>query len=146
MQRPQGFDASKDLDVMISSKMSKSKPRTCIYVHDSEKEVKKKIQSAFCPPKVIDNNPVLDYSKYILFRKFDAMEIEREAKHGGCLEIQSYEELEEKYRSGQIHPLDLKNTVAEKLNELIRPIREHFEKDKKAGRLYEIVKQQEITR
>jgi len=146
LQKPQGFDARKDLDVMISSKMSKSKPQTCIYVHDSEEEIKGKIRAAFCPPKTVDNNPILDYSKHIIFRKFDVLEIKREAKYGGYLEVQSYEELEEKYRQGEIHPLDLKNAVAEKLNELIKPIREHFEKNKRARRLYEIVKQQEITR
>ncbi|MFQ6095191.1 MAG: tyrosine--tRNA ligase [Candidatus Bathyarchaeia archaeon] len=146
LQKPQGFDARKDLDVMISSKMSKSKPQSCIYIHDSEDEIRKKIYSAFCPPKVVHNNPILDYLKHIVFRKFDTLEIKREAKYGGYLEVQSYEELEGNYRRGEIHPLDLKNTVAEKINELITPIREHFEKDKKARRLYEIVKQQEITR
>ncbi len=146
LQGPEGYEDRREWDVMISSKMSKSKPQTCIYVHDSEEEIRRKIHSAFCPPKRTDNNPILDYSKHIIFRKFDTLEIKREAKYGGYLEIQSYRELEEKYRRGEIHPLDLKNAVAEKLNELIKPIREHFEKDKRARRLYEIVKGEEPTR
>ncbi len=145
-QKPGGFETKKDLDVAISSKMSKSKPETCIYVHDSKEEIKRKLHSAFCPPKVIEDNPLLDYSKYIIFRKFDSLEIKRPSKYGGPLEVQSYDELERKYEKGQIHPLDLKNAVAERLDELIKPVREHFVKNKRAKELYEIVKQQEITR
>jgi len=145
-QKPGGFETKKDLDVAISSKMSKSRPETCIYVHDSEEEIKRKLHSAFCPPKVVENNPILDYSKHIIFRKFDSLEIKRPAKYGGPLEVQSYDELEREYEKGQIHPLDLKNAVAEKLDDLIKPVREHFVKNKRAMELYEIVKQQEITR
>lgn len=145
-QKPGGFETKKDLDVAISSKMSKSKPETCIYVHDSKEEIRMKLHIAFCPPKVVENNPILDYSKYIIFRKFDSLEIKRPPKYGGPLEVQSYDELETEYRKGQIHPLDLKNAVAEKLDELIKPVREHFVKNKKAKELYKIVKQQKITR
>ncbi len=145
-QKPSGFETKKDLDVAISSKMSKSKPETCIYVHDSKEEIRKKLHSALCPPKVVENNPILDYSKHIIFRKFDSLEIKRPSKYGGPLEVQSYDELEREYRKGWIHPLDLKNAVAERLDELIKPVREHFVKNKTAKELYEIVKQQPITR
>lgn len=145
-QKPGGFETEKDLDVAISSKMSKSKPETCIYVHDSKEEIQQKLRSAFCPPKVIENNPILDYLKYIIFRKFDSLEINRPSKYGGPIEVQSYDELERMYGEGQIHPLDLKNTVAEKLDDLIKPVREHFVKNNRAKELYEIVKQQNVTR
>jgi len=145
-QKPAGFETRKDMDVAISSKMSKSKPETCIYVHDSKEQIERKVHGAFCPSKIVENNPILDYSKHIIFRKFETLEIKRPAKFGGKIEIQSYDELEREYRKGQIHPLDLKNAVAEKLDELIKPVREHFIKDKNAKKLYEIVKQQEITR
>lgn len=36
--------------------------------------------------------------------------------------------------------------MAEALNQLLKPIREHFEKDPRARELYEFVKSQEITR
>jgi tyrosyl-tRNA synthetase len=143
---PEGYDENSNFDVEITSKMSKSKPETCIYVHDSREEILKKINNAFCPAKVIDGNPILDYSKHIIFRKFDRLEIKRPTKYGGNLDIQSYEELENKFRKGEIHPQDLKSVVADKLDEIIKPIREHFEKDKKAKELYETVRQQKITR
>jgi len=36
--------------------------------------------------------------------------------------------------------------VAEYLNVLIKPIREHFERSKKAKTLYEFVRDQDVTR
>ncbi len=146
IKQPEGFDTNKQIDTEISSKMSKSQPETCILVHDTKEDIKRKMNNAFCPAKVVDNNPVLEYAKYMVFRKFKTLEISRSAEHGGDLEIGSYEELEKLYREEKIHPLDLKNATAEALDKLIKPIREHFEKNKKAKELYEAVKKSEVTR
>jgi tyrosyl-tRNA synthetase len=143
---PEGFESDREMDQSISSKMSKSKPESAIYVHDTTEEIKSKIQAAYCPPKEVENNPMLDYSKHIVFRKRDSLDIRRPAKYGGDLEIQSYQELEDSYRGGDIHPLDLKNAVAEVLDELIDPIRTHFEEDEHACELYQLVSGYDITR
>ena len=42
--------------------------------------------------------------------------------------------------------MDLKNAVASYLDEMIAPVREYFEKNKKAKELYEEIKQYSITR
>jgi len=42
--------------------------------------------------------------------------------------------------------MDLKNTIAKYINELLEPVREHFEKNKKAKELYNKVKSYKITR
>jgi len=47
---------------------------------------------------------------------------------------------------GELHPLDLKKETIEALDELLKPIREYFEKNKKAKELYETVKNSIITR
>ncbi len=146
IKQPEGFEENKQMDMEISSKMSKSKPETAIFVHDSTEEVKKKINSAFCPEKVIDGNPILEYSKHLIFRKFKSMKIERDKKFGGDVELDNYQELEEMFRNGKLHPVDLKNSVAMYLDQMIEPIRKHFEKDRKAKQLYEFVKKQEVTR
>jgi tyrosyl-tRNA synthetase len=146
MKTPEGFDEDAALDAAISSKMSKSVPESGIFVHDTKQQIAEKIKNAYCPPKIIENNPMMDYSKHIIFRKLDTLEIRRPAKYGGNIEIQSYQELEDTYKKGDIHPLDLKNAVAAALDVLIAPIREHFEKDKKARKLYQIVKSAETTR
>ncbi|KXB09151.1 hypothetical protein AKJ35_01315 [candidate division MSBL1 archaeon SCGC-AAA833F18] len=127
-------------------KMSKSKPSTAIYVHDSREEIKKKIEGAYCPEKQVKENPILDYTKHLLFEEFNSLEIRRKKKHGGDVTYQNYIELEQAYKKSELHPLDLKKNVARYLNQLVEPIRDHFEENKKARKLYEFVKDQEITR
>lgn len=146
VKQPEGYDADKEIDVAISSKMSKSKPKTCIFVHDSKEAIAEKIKNAFCPEKVVASNPILDYSKHLIFRKYKSMEVKRPSKFGGPIEFHSYSELENAFRQGELHPLDLKNAVTEYIDEMVKPIREHFENNKRAKELYEVVKQQEITR
>ncbi|HDJ96495.1 MAG TPA: tyrosine--tRNA ligase, partial [Candidatus Aenigmarchaeota archaeon] len=85
-QRMGKFDENVAIDLQISSKMSKSKPMTCIFIHDSEEEVNQKIRKAFCPERRVENNPVLEIVKYIIFRKFDTFVVERPKKFGGIVE------------------------------------------------------------
>lgn len=146
MKTPEGYETDVAMDIAISSKMSKSRPESGIFIHDSKEEIATKIKNAFCPPKVIDNNPILEFAKYIIFKMQDTLAITRPEKFGGDLEIASYAELEQLYRDGDLHPLDLKNGVAEALEAHIAPIREHFEKNKNARELYEFVRSAETTR
>jgi len=143
---PDGYDENRAFDVQISSKMSKSKPDTAIFVHDTKEKIAEKLNGAFCPEKQVEGNPVMEYCKYIIFRKQDGMLFKRPARFGGKLEVQSYEELERVYREGKLHPMDLKAGTADALDDIVRPIREHFEKNKKARQLYEVVKQTQVTR
>ncbi|MFC1454539.1 tyrosine--tRNA ligase [Candidatus Undinarchaeota archaeon] len=134
-----------DLDDVAAGKMSKSIKGSCIYIHDSEDEIKKKINSAYCPEKIADSNPVTELWKYVIFNKFDSWTIKRPDKFGGNLDIQSYSELEKLYGAGDLHPMDLKSATAEALNEILEPVRKHFEAGK-AKELYETVKKFETTR
>ncbi len=130
---------------IIASKMSKSKPETCIYMHDSEEDIKKKINKAYCPEKIVEGNPLFDYLKYLIFKRYDKIDIERPDKFGGNLTV-NYGALLSVYEKGELHPLDLKNAVAKYLNEMINPVRQYFEKNKKAKELYEEIKKYSITR
>jgi len=145
VKEPEGYDENKSIDIQISSKMSKSKPSTALYVHDDETQICNKIMAAFCPEKIVEGNPVLEYWKYVIFRKIDRFVIERPTKFGGNLELNGYEELERLYRKGKIHPLDLKNSTSQAMNKIIDPIRSHFEGGK-AKELYEFVRKENITR
>jgi len=143
LQKPDiegGYDEDEEIDKEIASKMSKSKEETCVFVHDSEEEIKEKLKNAYCPNKQEKANPVMDYAKEIVFRAFDEMSIERPDKYGGDVTYHSYSELREDFLSGDLHPQDLKMGVAERLNELVKPIREHFEEDEEARELYKEVK------
>ncbi|MBI4174140.1 MAG: tyrosine--tRNA ligase, partial [Candidatus Aenigmarchaeota archaeon] len=133
------------LQTEIDDKMSKSKPGSAIFVHDSRKEIEEKIRNAFCPEKTIEGNPIIEIWKYIIFRKFNSRTIERPEKFGGDLQIDGYEELERIFRDGKLHPLDLKKETSNALDEILSPVRKHFEKGK-AKKLYEMVKNSQITR
>jgi len=145
-KEPDGYDENRAFDSQISSKMSKSKPETSIFVHDDRETILRKIGGAYCPPKVTEGNPVMEYSRYMIFRKLGSLSIERPEKYGGNVEFTSYLELEGAYRSGSLHPADLKKGVAEALDTIVSPIRAHFEKDPAAARLYGAVKSAKVTR
>ncbi len=120
------FDENADFNIEISSKMSKSIPKSCILVHDTPEEIRKKIREAYCPPKQLKGNPVLELSRYVVFAERENLEIPRPAKYGGPENFESYGEMEKAYGKGKIHPLDLKNGIAEALVEILKPVREHF--------------------
>ena len=145
-KEPEGFDENGALDAEIASKMSKSKPETSIFVHDSPDVIMKKVNSAYCPPRVVEGNVLIEYSRYIVFKKQKSLKIERPAMYGGNAEFSSMAELEGAFRAGTLHPADLKRGGGEALNNIIAPIRSHFEKDPSARRLYETVRAAEKTR
>ena len=145
-KEPEGFDENGALDAEIASKMSKSKPETSIFVHDSADVIMKKVNSAYCPPKVVEGNALIEYSRYIIFKKMKSLKIERPEKYGGNAEFSSAAELEGAFTAGTLHPADLKKGVGVALDAIIAPIREHFETDPSARRLYETVRTAETTR
>jgi tyrosyl-tRNA synthetase len=138
---------SKDaVEKAISMKMSKSKPDSAIFMTDSEEDITRKITKAYCPDRQVEENPIMEYYKYILFEKFSEINISRPEKFGGDISIKSYRELEKLYSDGKIHPLDLKKAAAEYINKLVDPVRNHFEKDPVAKKLKEQVESFEVTR
>lgn len=130
----------------IAMKMSKSRPDSAVFMTDSEDDIKRKISKAYCPEKIVDENPIMEYCKYIIFQKFDGIDIKRPEKFDGNLTIKSYDELVEIFAKGDLHPMDLKTAVAFYINELIRPVREHFEHNAHAKKLKEKVMSYQVTR
>ncbi|MEJ2251054.1 MAG: tyrosine--tRNA ligase [Candidatus Lokiarchaeota archaeon] len=132
----------KGIEKSIKIKMSKSNPDSAVFMLDSPKDVKRKINKAYCPPNNIEENPVLEYCKYIIFELTDTFFIKRPEKYGGDVEYSSYEELEKDYKDGNLSPPDLKPAVAEYINKFLDPVRKHFETNSKAKELYEFVKKE----
>ncbi len=131
-----------DEEAVVDAKMSKSKPDSAIFIHDSEDEIKKKISKAYCPEKVAEGNPVFEMAEYLVLRE-RPMKIERPAKFGGDLEIPDAAALRTVYSEGKLHPMDLKNSVARELITMLAPCREYFAKNKE---YLEQMKEVEITR
>jgi tyrosyl-tRNA synthetase len=132
----------KGIDRIVKLKMSKSDPDSSIFMLDSPNDVNRKIKKAYCPPKQIKENPVLEYCKYIIFELVDIVKIERPEKYGGIVEYSTYEDLEKDYRQGKLNPPDLKPAVAKYINQFLAPVIEHFEKDEKAKKLYQFVQRE----
>ena len=55
---------------------------------------------------------IVDTTDIHIFPKFDKIVVERDEKFGGDLEYESFEELVKDFVSGELHPLDLKKSVA----------------------------------
>lgn len=130
----------------IALKMSKSNPDTAIFMTDTTEDIKRKINKAWCLEGDVKENPVLEYCKYIIFERFDKMAIVRPEKFGGTLTITSYGELEKQFEEKLIHPMDLKTTVAKMIDELIQPVRDHFQTNERAKELLKKVQSFQVTR
>lgn len=108
------------------AKMSKSKPEGAIFVNDDPEVIQRKVSKAYCPPKEVEGNPVLEICRLLIFPRIPTARMERDPKHGGDVTFHSYEELAGAYGRGEVHPLDLKHTTARLLADRLKPVREYF--------------------
>jgi len=131
-------DKEKIQELFSSMKMSKSKPDSCIFIHDSPEEIKRKINKAFCPEKETEFNPMIDWSERIIFSIKNKLEIKRSDKFGGNVTYNNVNDLKKDFSAGKLHPSDLKNAVAETLIEILKPARDHFSKGKPKEMLEEM--------
>lgn len=118
-----------DMVGLTGGKMSASIPNSRIMIDESPDSIRKKIKNAFCPEKQIKDNPILQICQFIIFSRQESLEIKRDKKYGGDLKFKNYNDLEKAYEKG-LHPLDLKNAVAENLIKILEPARKHMSKKK----------------
>lgn len=103
-------------------KMSSSKGNN-IAVDEPAEDVEKKIMAAFCPAKVVENNPIMAIFKYHVFPRVGPITIKRPAKFGGDMTYEKYEDLEAAFVSGAMHPMDAKKACAAYMVEILAPVR-----------------------
>lgn len=113
-------------DGKMSSKMSKSKPSSGIFIHDSDDEIRSKIKKSWCPEGMVENNPLLEISRHIILHEFKEVLIERPTKFGGNITYTNYAQLELDFSQKKLHPTDLKNMVERYLINIISPLRERI--------------------
>ena len=111
-------------DSQILGKMSKSDPSSGIFIHNSDDEIRTKIKKAWCEESNIQNNPLLEIVKHVIFHEFNEIKVERPEKFGGNVIFSEYTQLESDFVGKKLHPTDLKQTVGEYLVKIISPIRE----------------------
>ncbi|HPC81650.1 MAG TPA: tyrosine--tRNA ligase, partial [Methanofastidiosum sp.] len=86
--------------------------------------IKEKINKAYCPVGIKEENPLLQITRLILFPKITgAFEIRRPEKYGGNVEFDSYDSFERAYLAKEVHPMDLKKSVVDYLVDIISEIR-----------------------
>ena len=141
LNKPPKYPITKEeiKESLIDLKMSKSKPESCIFIHDSPEEIEKKIIKAFCPPNDIEYNPPLDWMLNLI------IPIKNEIKIKVLNSIKIYneknkKELLEDYKNGLIHPMDLKEALIRNLIEILEPIYKHFKNSKHLKELQELTK------
>lgn len=117
-------------------KMSASDPNSKIDILEDPKQVRKKVNSAYCAPGEIENNGLIAFIEYVIqpIQELKAekdgvfkLDIDRPEKYGGPISYDSIDEIKADFAQGKLSPVDLKSGVAEKIIELLAPIRESFE-------------------
>ncbi len=111
------------------SKMSSSKPETMFPLHASSDVIKDRINGAYCPQGEVEENPVLQIAKFHIFGADENLKIERPEKYGGDITFERYDELEEIFGKGDLHPADLKKGVAKNVVTTLEPVRNRFKEE-----------------
>ncbi|MBI4145026.1 tyrosine--tRNA ligase [Candidatus Woesearchaeota archaeon] len=109
------------------AKMSASVKHSKIDLIDDSVAVKDKLDKAYCPEGVVEGNGVLAFTNYVLMAIHElagtTLGIKRPAKFGGDVSYRTYAELENDFAAKKLHPMDLKQAVANEVNALLEPIR-----------------------
>ncbi|XP_051177760.1 tyrosine--tRNA ligase 1, cytoplasmic [Lolium perenne] len=112
-------------------------PACAIYMEDREVNLRDKLSRAFCPAKVAEGNPCLEYIKYIVFPWFGYFEVLRKEENGGSRMFQNMEELITDYESGALDATEVKLALTEALSKILKPVRDYFANSCKAKNLEE---------
>ena len=112
-----------------NTKMSCSNINSKIDLLDSPKQIKKKINKAFCEEGNIKCG-LFEFIKLVLFPilelKNEIFIIPRHEKYGGKIIYKSFEDLSKEFINKKIHPVDIKLGVSSWLIKLLEPLRNLF--------------------
>eukprot|EP01052_Picozoa_sp_SAG31_P041564 SAG31_NODE_6336_length_2059_cov_2.956122_1_plen_513_part_10 len=139
-----------------NDKMSKSNPDAAIFMEDTAAEVERKIKKAFCPPGLLEEekkvmkdgkeetvvlkNGCMEYIKYLVLPKLGKFEVT--FKETGQTKVYTeYSEVLADYKSQALFPSDLKPALSAAVNQMLQPVRDHFQTDPTAKELLAKMKQ-----
>jgi len=117
-------------------KMSASDPNSKIDIVEEPKNIRKKVNSAYCAPGDIKDNSLLSFLEFVVqpIQELSAdkegvfqFDIDRPEKYGGPISYTSIEQLKKDFESEKLSPVDLKAGVAEKIVELLAPIKAEYD-------------------
>ncbi|ELP86277.1 tyrosyl-tRNA synthetase, putative [Entamoeba invadens IP1] len=137
-----------------AGKMSKSIPDSAIFMDDSFDEIKRKMMKAFCTDEVKEN-PVFEYIRYIILpflgkaklcgKEYTFQEVcpefgQKDEKGVALIATPTFAE---EFKT--MDKKQLKEDVAGLINDIIEPVRKHFETEE-GKKLLETIKSFSVTR
>jgi len=116
---------TKDNTVVIDklTKMSKSNPKSGIFINDTDEQIRTKINKSWCEFGKVYDTPLIDIMEQIIFHKLNEVTIESPKKPNEKITYYSFESFKDAVNAEKIHPADLKQAVSKYLIEIISPIR-----------------------
>lgn len=132
---PEKVDKSQNTEeAAIDLKMSKSKPGSAIFVHDTPDMIREKIKKAYGPPEDIVLNPLINWVETLVFwgEKGGNFIVNRPERYGGSIVYTETDSLITDYKNGKLFPLDLKNALMDWLIEKLEPARKYFDENTQA--------------
>lgn len=102
-----------------AAKMSKSDPDNAIFIEDQAEDIVRKVRNAACPPEP-EQNPLYEYLKYIILRRFDEVTLCGRTYH-------SADEIRDDFERLIADRVQFCDDVSGYIDRLIQPIRDHFQ-------------------
>ena len=117
-----------------SGKMSSSEQNSKIDFDETDDEIRKKINKAYCIDGKVENNGLLAIAELIILKVLEHEKrdfvINRPDKWGGKITFKNYKELERAFAKKELASVDLKQGIGEEIIKLVTPIRKILEKNK----------------
>ena len=111
----------------VSTKMSKSDPKSGIFINDTDEDIEAKIRKSWCEQGNVIDSPLIDIVESIILPKLESIKIEMNNEYQ--TEYNSFYEFQNDVLKNKIHPADLKNAIADSLIEIVSPLREKLQLD-----------------
>ena len=110
---------------LVGKKMSSSDERTKVDLLDDASTIMNKINGAYCVAGELEDNGIMAFLKQVIMvlksDKGEEFVVKRAEQYGGNLVFKNYEEIEKSFMNKELHPLDLKKSVAEEIVKLLEP-------------------------
>lgn len=100
-------------------KMSKSDPEGAIFIEDKKEDIIRKIGKADCPPEP-KSNPLFEYLKYIIIKKISPLTLCGKTYN-------TADEIQENFAEILTNEAQFRTDVANYVDQIIQPVRDHFE-------------------
>ncbi|MFW5704866.1 MAG: tyrosine--tRNA ligase [Nanoarchaeota archaeon] len=116
-----------------SGKMSSSEPNSKIDFFDTDKQIRKKINKAYCVDGQVEGNGLLALMRFLIFRELEEKDedfvINRPEQYGGKIIFKSYKDLEKAFEKQELKSIDLKMGVADEIIKFVSPLRIKLEQN-----------------